>query len=458
MYEEKVLVSGCFDLLHSGHVEFFREASQHGRLYVRLGTDENILDLKHHRPMYSNAERVFMVQSIKYVYNADLSAGRGEFDFVEDMKLLKPDIYFVNDDCSNLEKRRLICRDLGIEMIIKPRIPRTGLEERSSTAMKKRLREHQEIEDDERVAKGVEAFHEVFPWRLCFAGGWMDLPFCNKYASGCVVTINIKFNPAICKDMCGLATSSRKHAIRLWNGKFPKHLEAKEAILDLYGVENVDYFGTGTKSYSAGSQDHCGLMYPGVNKLCYNGGFFPNQVIHLNDLTDPAQAAVFSWLERVLYIVPIPFESRPGDYDSQRVNHLTDSSVPEAAKVAMVSALASASELAWRSICSMDSAGLGRALSETMAAWEAMLPYTVDPYRASDGYTGDEEKSAALRKFWKAYDAPHTKGCLFSGAGGGFLMVISDTVVPDGIKIQINHEHFCKPFPSDNLDTPPHDF
>lgn len=286
----------------------------------------------------------------------------------------------------------------------------------------------------------------------------MDLPFCNKYASGCVVTINIKFNPEICKDLCGLATSSRKHGIRLWNGKFPKHLEAKEAILDLYGVENIDYFGTCTKSYSAGSQDHCGLMYPGINKLCFDNSFFPKQVLHLNDPSDPAQAAIFNWLEEVAYIVPIPMESRPGNYDSQRVNYLTDSSVSEETKRAMVTALANASELALQSICTMNSAGLGHALSETMKAWEDMLPYTVDPYRSSAGYAGDTEKSRELYNIRKKYDKPNSHGCLFSGAGGGFLMVISDTNVSEGVKIKVNHDHYCKPFPSDNLTTLPHDF
>ncbi|MDY6385661.1 MAG: adenylyltransferase/cytidyltransferase family protein [Candidatus Cryptobacteroides sp.] len=36
---KKVFVSGCYDLLHSGHVEFFKEASQYGDLYVGLGSD-----------------------------------------------------------------------------------------------------------------------------------------------------------------------------------------------------------------------------------------------------------------------------------------------------------------------------------------------------------------------------------------------------------------------------------
>ena len=44
---KKVFVSGCYDLLHSGHVEFFRQAAQYGDLYVGIGSDATILDYKH---------------------------------------------------------------------------------------------------------------------------------------------------------------------------------------------------------------------------------------------------------------------------------------------------------------------------------------------------------------------------------------------------------------------------
>ena len=66
-----------------------------------------------------------------------------------------------------------------------------------------------------------------------------------------------------------------------------------------------------------------------------------------------------------------------------------------------------------------------QALSATMRAWGVCLPYTVDPYLASPGYAGDATKSEQLRAFWTGYEAI-TEGCLFSGAGGGFLMCISE--------------------------------
>ena len=61
----KVFVSGCYDLLHSGHVEFFRQAAQYGDLYVGIGSDATILGYKHHKTVYTEQERLFMVKSIR---------------------------------------------------------------------------------------------------------------------------------------------------------------------------------------------------------------------------------------------------------------------------------------------------------------------------------------------------------------------------------------------------------
>ncbi|KAH9250880.1 hypothetical protein BASA81_011268 [Batrachochytrium salamandrivorans] len=415
---KRVLVSGCFDLLHSGHVEFFREASQLGELHVRIGSDANIQLLKHHQPMFPQTERLEMVRAVRYVHSAEISLGTGEFDFVEDFKQVKPHVYFVNEDCSKLEQRKRICQELGIEVIVHQRLPSLGLEPRSSTSIKKQLK-----------LSGEE--DSVVPWRLCFAGGWMDLDWCNALCPGCVITINIQYHPNICRDQCGLATSSRKHFKRLWpDGRLPVGLDSKQAAVYLWGAENADHFALQTKPYVAGSQDHIGLMYSGINRLDYaDGSFWPHTITTLADNED-----VYAWLESVLYIVDIPFVSRPGaDYNSQRVNNLTDLQVPLPVKRRMVESLATASNQAWEAVLAKDCAKLGSALSDNMLAWEAMLPYTVDPY-----LLGDENKSRELKQFWKQYDRPFTKGCLFTGAGGGFLMVINDQPVLGSFQVKIN--------------------
>ena len=60
MSNKKVLVSGCYDLLHSGHIAFFKDAARYGDLYVSVGSDENIRLLKDHGPHFSQQERIYI--------------------------------------------------------------------------------------------------------------------------------------------------------------------------------------------------------------------------------------------------------------------------------------------------------------------------------------------------------------------------------------------------------------
>ena len=39
---KKVFVSGCYDMLHSGHIAFFRSAATYGDLVVALGSDKTL--------------------------------------------------------------------------------------------------------------------------------------------------------------------------------------------------------------------------------------------------------------------------------------------------------------------------------------------------------------------------------------------------------------------------------
>ncbi len=79
----KVFVSGCYDMLHSGHVAFFKEASRYGDLYVGIGSDATIAALKNRRTVYSERERLYMVKAIRYVKDAYINPGSGMLDFLE---------------------------------------------------------------------------------------------------------------------------------------------------------------------------------------------------------------------------------------------------------------------------------------------------------------------------------------------------------------------------------------
>lgn len=133
---KKVVVTGSFDWLHSGHVRFFEETSALGDLYVVVGHDANIRLLKGKgHPLFSQDERGYMVQSIRYVKRTLISSGHGWMDGEPEINEIKPDIYAVNQDGDRSEKRKF-CKEHDIEYIVFERTPKEGLPRRESTSLR----------------------------------------------------------------------------------------------------------------------------------------------------------------------------------------------------------------------------------------------------------------------------------------------------------------------------------
>jgi cytidyltransferase-like protein len=133
---KKVVATGCYDWFHSGHVRFTEEVSAYGDLFVVVGHDANIRLLKGDgHPLVSEAERRYMVGSIRYVKQALISSGEGWLDADPEIRRLKPDIYAVNEDGDKGGKREY-CQQLGIEYLVLKRTPAPGLARRSSTDLR----------------------------------------------------------------------------------------------------------------------------------------------------------------------------------------------------------------------------------------------------------------------------------------------------------------------------------
>lgn len=378
MNSKKVLVSGCYDLLHGGHIAFLKTAASYGKLYVSIGTDENLLLLKGKKPYFSQEERLYIVKSIKYVEEAFLASGSGILDFEPDINRIKPDIFIVNQDGHTTEKEAL-CRNLGIEYVVLERIPEPGLQARSSSGTKRDMR---------------------FPYRLCLAGGWIDQPWVSEVHPGSVVVAQIwptmDFN-----DRSGLATSSRNVGIKLWGDRYPDGSHEQNARL-LFGAENPP-----GKKYISGSQDHIGLLYPGINRLYYNGGYWPEQIESTID------NEICDWLSGVLWLVPL--EPRPEGYDPLKIMHLERPLIKE---------LGESGEKCWQAILKKDTILLGKAMKETFLSWRKILPMTVPDWVMNE---------MEMKYF------PNYPGAITSGSGGGYVIVVSDNTVRNAIKIKIRY-------------------
>jgi len=133
---KKVVVTGCYDWFHSGHVRFFEEVSELGDLYVVAGSDRNVQLLKGKgHPMFPQDERLYMVQSIRFVKQALISSGSGWMDAEQEIALIKPDIYVVNEDGDKPEKRSF-CESQGIQYVVLKRMPKEGLPKRQSVELR----------------------------------------------------------------------------------------------------------------------------------------------------------------------------------------------------------------------------------------------------------------------------------------------------------------------------------
>jgi cytidyltransferase-like protein len=133
---KKVIATGCYDWFHSGHVRFTEEASAYGDLYICLGSDANVRLLKGEgHPLLSEAERRYIVGSIKYVKQALITTGSGWVDADPEIRRLKPDIYVVNEDGDQGGKREY-CAAMGMQYLVLKRTPAPGLPKRSSTHLR----------------------------------------------------------------------------------------------------------------------------------------------------------------------------------------------------------------------------------------------------------------------------------------------------------------------------------
>jgi len=372
---QKVFVSGSFDMLHSGHIEFFREAAQYGDLYVALGSDKTIFELKGRSPVNSEQERLFMVKSVSFVKDAFISRGSGILDFEAELREIMPSYFVVNSDGHTAEKRDL-CRLLGIQYVILERKPYPGLESRSTTQLRQR---------------------NYMPYRIDLAGGWHDQPFVSKHYPGSVITISLEptleFN-----ERSGMASSTRRHAQELWGPKIPQGDYEKVAKV-LFCYDNPP----GTKVIS-GSQDSIGLVFPGLAKAYYEGEYWPSHIEHRQD--EP----LLHFVESSLCLVSLG--PRFVDYDVL-ANATFDR---ERAK-----ALADATEGHWQAILDRDIVRFARTMREGFEAQVAMFPNMMNDQVA---LLIDEYRDCALG--WK----------LSGAGGGGYLILVSEKTIPGAVRVQ----------------------
>lgn len=388
----KVFVSGCYDLLHSGHVEFFRQAAEYGDLYVGIGSDKTIEGYKHHKTVYSEQERLFMVKSIRYVKEAYINQGDGILDFLPTLDIVKPDILVVNSDGGSDTKKK-VCEERGIQYVVLQRDPHEGLTARSSTDLKQSPC--------------------MIPTRIDIAGTWIDQPYVSQYAPGWAITASIEPTFEI-RERCGLSTSTRNVIRRIWPYQLP-NMDPEILARLVFCFENHPEREDGIIS---GAQDAIGICIPGVCRHWYDNHFWPHKIETCND------ERILCWLEK--HLVMVPMEPRQQGCSVVEGKNITEPKVK---------ALADAAERCWNAMMAMDLEAFATAFKDSFNAQIAMFPAMIQG--CVPAYI---EKYSSLSDVlaWKMPGA---------GGGGYLICVVKDVEAfisshPEAIRLTIRRGGF----------------
>lgn len=157
---KKIFVSGAFNVLHAGHIQFFKDAKALGDyLIVSFPPADLLWKLYDKKSVLDDADKLELLRAISYIDEVVLSTDENvELSFRSAFLAAKPDVLAVTTDDLYTEAKRSLCEQSGAELIVLPKTPPAG-KVTTSTAVVDRIKAPLHV-----------------PLRVDFAGGWLDVP------------------------------------------------------------------------------------------------------------------------------------------------------------------------------------------------------------------------------------------------------------------------------------------
>jgi cytidyltransferase-like protein len=384
---KKVMVAGCFDLLHASHVVFLNKAASLGDLYVSLGSDQSIITQKNKSPTYCQAERKFLLENLRHVKWVGIPRDPSLLGFIEHLEEIRPDLFVINEDGDTPEKRAA-CGRLGVEYLVFPRdnfIPDAP----TSTTQ---------------ISQG-----SFIPTRVSLCSGFMDNPTFNAAtATGAGHLVVLPIEPIEgMRERSGMASSTIKTVRKYFGCRLPTVHPVDRLAEIIFCLENPPH----KRGYISGTLDARGIVGNGANLFRYTAGhYFPSEITTVSDDT------TLQWLERHLYLKHS--WDRPADC-------VVEVRGDQADFRAHAAALDAASLSCWDAISRRDLAGVAAAVSASHRGQCAVVTNHCPP---------------ELRTF---IDREPAMAAMIMGAGGGgYVLFIAEQIPPDGIPIRIKRSDY----------------
>lgn len=155
----KVFVSGCYDILHGGHIEFFTAAKALGdHLTVCLPSDEVLFLYKKRKPSLPLDHKVRLLSALEVVDEVVIG-GETELEginFKQHLLEIKPEFLVATVDDRYQEQKKALCTELGMRYVA---LPKTCI--------------HMDAISTTGLVNFIRAPLSC-PVRVDFAGGWLD--------------------------------------------------------------------------------------------------------------------------------------------------------------------------------------------------------------------------------------------------------------------------------------------
>lgn len=379
----KVMVAGCFDLLHASHVVFLNKAAALGNVYVSLGSDDSIIRQKAKQPTYTQAERKFLLENLRGVAWVGVVSEPGPLGFVQHLDEIRPDVFVINEDGDSPDKRHA-CMQRGIEYLVFPRDHFRPDFPTSTTD----------------ISKG-----SYIPSRVSLCSGFMDNPQFNSATSsggGHLVVLPIEPFDGM-RDRSGMASSTLRTVRRYFGCRLPTIYSPDKLAEIIFCLENPPH----KRGYISGTLDSRGILGVGAQLFRYApGNLFPEAITATTD------EASLAWIERHVYLRHS--WDRPPEYQIAISSERAD--FPQACDRMNAASLA-----CWDAINRRDLPAFAAAIRQSHEAQSTV----VEAHRPDD-----------LARFIAT--EPNALAAMIMGAGGGgYVMFVAETVPESGIPIRV---------------------
>ncbi len=201
---KKVFVSGSFNVLHAGHIRFFRDASALGDyLIVSFPPADLLWKLYDKKSLLDDDDKLALLRSLQMVDEVVLSTDDDvELSFRSAFLAAKPDILAVTTDDQYKEAKRRLCEENGAEFVV----------------LEKSRPEGKMTSSSEVVSRIKAPLH--VPLRVDFAGGWLDVPenaIPGEYIVNCSISPTVSLKEWDYRQGAGLGGSGGWSVLNGWD-------------------------------------------------------------------------------------------------------------------------------------------------------------------------------------------------------------------------------------------------